>query len=363
MAIVTIIGAGMMGTALCWPLYDNKHTVRLVGTHLDQEIIQSIQADGIHPKLQRAIPDGVQAFYSTELETAMQGADVILNGVSSFGTDWFAQQAGPYLRPEVPVLAVTKGLQVLPNGDVQPLPDYINHQLPVDLQNTISFNAIAGPCIAHELAARRQTCVVFCGRDDNSLKQLKDVFSTPYYHIWTSYDLKEIEICAALKNGYALAVGMIIGMSDRAGTDGLANMYNPQAAIFAQSCIEMQILIKALGGNEKHVTWLPGAGDLYVTVYGGRTRKLGQLLGQGHNTEDALEMMSDVTLESVEIIARTAEALKLLEASKRIELKQFPLLCFLNDVLHHHQPVDIPWDDFFPEGAGRFPFTPNRVNE
>ena len=51
MGIITIIGAGMMGTALTWPLRDNKNEVRLVGTHLDTDIINSIKKNGIHPKL------------------------------------------------------------------------------------------------------------------------------------------------------------------------------------------------------------------------------------------------------------------------------------------------------------------------
>ncbi len=347
MAIVTIVGAGMMGTALCWPLSDNGHTVRLVGTPLDHEIIESIRKNGSHPKLQRKVPAGVAPFDADDLPEAIQGADLVVNGVSSFGTDWFAQQIGPLLRIDLPVVAVTKGLEVLPDGDVQPLPEYINGRLPAHLKDRVSLNAIAGPCIAHELAARRQTAVVFCGKDTAELEHLKGMFSTPYYHIWISQDVKEVEICAALKNGYALAVGIIIGMSDVAGIDGLAHMYNPQAAIFAQSTVEMQRLIRALGGNEKHVTWLPGAGDLYVTVFGGRTRRLGQLLGQGNSTAQALKIMSDVTLESVEIIARTATALDLLAERGRVDLQDFPLLRFLNGVLHQGKPMTVPWDSFF----------------
>jgi len=347
MPIVTIIGAGMMGTALCWPLADNGHTVRLVGTPLDDEFIRSILSSRVHPRLQRPVPDAVQAFYASDLRQALQGADVVANGVSSFGTDWFAGQVGPLLQPGAPVVSVTKGLHVLPDGDVQPLPEYIAGRLPEGVRGKIPFAAIAGPCIAHELAARRQTGVVFCGKDDAVLAHLKEIFSTPYYHIWTSPDVKEVEICAALKNGFAVAVGMVIGMADVAGPNGLANMYNPQAAIFAQCTAEMQALIRAVGGNEKHVTWLPGAGDLFVTVFGGRTRRLGQLLGQGHSYCEARAMLSDVTLESVEIIARTTCALDLLSARGKADLRQFPLLRFLNGVLHHNQPAQIPWDSFF----------------
>ena len=77
MAIVTIIGAGVMGSAISWPLADNHHTVRLVGTHLDTEIIDSIKASRVHPRLGRAVPDGVTAYQHTDIQQAVKGTDLI----------------------------------------------------------------------------------------------------------------------------------------------------------------------------------------------------------------------------------------------------------------------------------------------
>src|SRR5690606_25696736 len=153
-------GAGMMGTAMCWPLADRGHTVRLVGTPLDDDFIQSIRQSRVHPKLEREVPPGVEAFPAAGLAEAMQGAALIVSGVSSFGVDWFAQAAGPYLRPGVPVLSVTKGLEDQPDGDLLPLPIALDRRMPADMRGRLSFNAIGGPCIAHELAARRHTAVV-----------------------------------------------------------------------------------------------------------------------------------------------------------------------------------------------------------
>src|SRR5512135_1994677 len=89
MSIVTIVGAGMMGSALAWPLADNGHTVRLVGTPLDEEIISSLQATGVHPRLKRSLPASVIPFSHHNLEEALEGADIVANGVSSFGIPWF----------------------------------------------------------------------------------------------------------------------------------------------------------------------------------------------------------------------------------------------------------------------------------
>ena len=348
MSTVTIIGAGMMGSALCWPLSDNHHTVRLVGTFLDEEIIASVRTSGLHPTLKRSMPQGVTAWSYTEIPQALQGADLVVSGVSSFGVDWFYKTAGDYLAPDVPVIAVTKGLEDQPNGDLLVLPEAGNHKLPAHLQGRVSLNAIGGPCISHELAARRHTGVVFCGKDLAILERIKTIFATDYYHIWPSTDLVGVEVCAALKNAYALGVGLAVGMMEQAGPDGLANMYNPQAALFGQSCFEMTRLEEILKGDKENVSWLPGAGDLYVTVFGGRTVRLGKMLGRGISFAEARRRMAGETLESVEIITRTARALPKLAARGLARLEDFPLLLHMNAVLNHAEPINIPWDKFFP---------------
>ena len=347
MTLITIVGAGMMGTALCWPLADNGHSVRLVGTPLDEGIIQRIRRDGIHPRLQRPLPAGIQAYNHLELQQALQGADVIASGVSSFGVDWFCEMVGPLLQPQVPVIAVTKGLVDHPDGSLEILPHYTRNRLPEALRSQVSLNAVGGPCIAHELAARRQTAVVFCGAQASVLEHLKEVFTTSYYHIWTSTDEAGVEVCAALKNAYALAVGIVLGMMEIAGPDGLAHMYNPQAAVFAQSIAEMKCLLEILNASPASTTWLPGPGDLYVTVFGGRTVRMGRLLGTGLNYPAARQRMAGETLESIEIIRRVGRALPRLEKRGLVKESDFPLMRHLYQVVHEGATVNLPWEAFF----------------
>ena len=346
MGKIAIVGAGMMGTALCWPLSDNRHSVNLIGTPLDEDIITSIQKDGLHPRLERKIPAGVRTYRHTELAEALERVDLIVSGVSSFGVDWFTRTVGPHFIPGVPVIAVTKGLQDLANGDLQILPDVINQGLS-HLQNRVSLNAIGGPCIALELAARRPTCVVFCGRNQEILNDLQQVFATDYYHIWTSTDLVGVEVCAALKNAYAMGVCLAIGMLDLVGVDGLANMYNPQAALFAQSCLEMKRFLEIMGCQVDHILGLPGPGDLFVTVYGGRTARLGRLLGKGVSFSEARQQLAGVTLESVEIITRVARALPKLKTRGIVSPGQFPLLTHLDEIINQGKAVNLPWERFF----------------
>jgi glycerol-3-phosphate dehydrogenase (NAD(P)+) len=215
------------------------------------------------------------------------------------------------------------------------------------LSDRVSWNAIGGPCIAHELAVRRQTAVVFTGKDKAILAHLRAAFATSYYHIWTSTDVTGVEVCAAMKNAYALGVGLAVGMMEHAGPDGLANMYNPQAALFAQSCTEMRRLLAVTGGGLENVTWLPGPGDLYVTVFGGRTMRLGKLLGKGHTFAEARQIMAGDTLESVEIATRVARALPKLAARGLARMEDFPLLLHIDEIINHDAQVAIPWEKFF----------------
>ena len=74
-----------MGTATAWPLTDNGHTVRLVGTHLDGEIVRSCKEKGFHPKLQREHPAGVRPSHVAEIAAALDGAEIIVSGVMRDG--------------------------------------------------------------------------------------------------------------------------------------------------------------------------------------------------------------------------------------------------------------------------------------
>lgn len=349
MAKITILGAGLMGTAVAWPLVDNGHDVRLVGTHLDDAIIRACLDRGYHPKLRRQLPDGIMPYYLKQLPEALDGADLVVSGVNSLGVRWLAHTLGPLLRPGARLIAVTKGLEAGSNGEARILPDLLRSELPADIREDVSLSAIAGPCIAGELAGRRQTCVVFTGRDGGTLDELRRFFATGYYHIWTSTDIVGVEVCAALKNAYTLAVGMATGLLDLAGgpDDTGAAMHNVAAALFGASAREMARIVGLLGGEAKNVTWLPGVGDQYVTCVGGRTIRMGRLLGAGLTYTEAVLQMAGETLEGVYIVKQMGQVLPAWERQGLIGRDELPLLRMLIRVIVDEARVDIPFDRLF----------------
>jgi len=349
--VITILGAGVMGTALGFPASDNGHEVRLVGTDHDAEIIEACQKGRLHPRLHRALPAGVTPFFNGDLPTAMAGAEIVVVGVSSRGVHWAAEQLSPYIRPGHILLMVTKGMESTADGRLQLLPDVLRERLPAAVRDQVHYACIGGPSIAGELAGRRPTAVVFASREASILPRLQAIFSTPYYHIWTSTDLVGVEVCVAMKNPYALAVGLAAGVLERvekytpdaAG----AGMHNYGAAVFAQGLAETAQLVQALGGGLETVFSLPGAGDLYVTTQGGRNARMGRLLGLGLPYSEAVEEMPNETVEGVDAVLAMMPAIEAMTQRGELPPDALPLLRELHRIVTRSTAIDFDFEAFF----------------
>lgn len=345
-----MVGAGVMGTALTFPVADNGHEVRLVGTHLDDKIIQSCRTTRLHPRLKRPIHDKVQPYFFSEIAEAMRGADVIGLGVNSRGVHWAAEAIGPHLRPGQIMIMVTKGLESAANGELLILPDVLAARLPATIRDQAHYAAVGGPSIAGELAARRDTSVVFVSRSAGILPGLRALFATPYYHIWTSTDMIGVEVCVAMKSPYALAVGLTAGVleAQKTADPAGARMYNYAAAIFAQGLAETARVVRLMGGGLETVFSLPGAGDLYVTTQGGRNQRMGnqrmgRLLGLGIPYSSAVEEMPGETIEGVDAVA-IGPAIEHMIAQGKLEPDALPLLRKLYRIVTRNEPVDFDFD-------------------
>lgn len=340
MSIITIIGAGMMGSAIGVPAADNGNEVRLVGTPLDRDIIDHAKASGEHATLGRPLPSSYKYYQFENMDIALEDSELIVSGVSSFGVEWFAQNVLARISNVLPILIVTKGMYLETDGSLITYPEYYARRFP---DKGFSLNGVGGPCTSYELVDHDQTEVCFCGPDPLVLIGMREIFETDYYHVSTTTDVAGLEVASAMKNAYALAVCMAVGMSQAKNADGHLN-YNSQAALFGQGIREMRRLIRIYGGGEESIVY--GAGDMYVTIFGGRTRKIGMLLGEGVGFHEAMEQLKDVTLESVVIATRTAQAVsKLIEQGKAAE-NEFPLMMFIDQIINKGQKRPIPWESF-----------------
>ena len=337
-----------MASALTMPARDNGHEVRLVGTHLDGDVIDSIRATRVHPVLGVALDEGVRAYHFAEAAQAVAGADVVMLGVNSFGIDWAGEQLARLLEPGQRVLVVTKGLHAAADGTLSILPHVLKRAVgPVGEQ--VTWSAIVGPCIAGELAVRRPSCVVFTGEDQATLDHLAGLYRTGYYHVWTSTDFVGHEVGAATKNVFAFAQGFADGiLTARGERDAPHVMFNYSAALFAEGAREIRQFIGLLGGDPVTTDGLGGVGDMYVTSMGGRNVKAGGFVGRGIPFSEVRAVhMKGITLEGVAAIGVIGTALERLTERGVVASTDFPLVRFLHEVVARDAIADVPFERFF----------------
>lgn len=350
MAKIVVIGAGMMGSAFSHLLADCGHDVRLVGTHIDRLLIQGVRDTGIHPKLKVDLAEGIAAYNDNQLgEALLGGADLIVLGVNSAGVDWAVETLGNTLSESIPIIMLTKGMAVR-DGEIQILPTVVQKGLEKLGLTNVQVGAVAGPCIAGELAAGRDSSIVITHQETVLLDWLVSlVSSAAYCHARPSSDVIGVEICAALKNYYALGVGFARGQLEvRGAAQNGALMNNVSAGLFVQAVAEMKNLLDYFGGEPKSVYGLAGVGDLYVTCQAGRNSRMGQLLGAGlHYREAKARYMPDDTVEGAELVLTIGQALNRLIDGKIIDRNKLPLGMTILNAIYNDRQVQINWDEFY----------------
>jgi len=168
--------------------------------------------------------------------------------------------------------------------------------------------------------------------------------STKYYHVFISEDVVGVEICAAIKNIFAMAVGASQSLSSTHESKEIKdkNYLNTAAALIQESINEMIIFTEKLKGKKETVMGLAGIGDLYVSADGGRNSKMGEYLGQGMTFNEAKKTkMSDVTVEGADLALEIGKKIK-----KDFDSKTLPLMISMIDTICEEKPLKVDWKNF-----------------
>lgn len=347
---IVVLGAGVMGSALCVPAADSAtNEVILVGSPLDDSIINALKQKKEHPTLKVSLPDSIRLLTVGELESSvLTSADIIVFGVSSPGIEWACNILKQSAATPKLLALVTKGLVApMTAGDV-PL-TYADALEPSMTKPAGCIVGIGGPCIARELALRFPTRVTFASSDIENARQLRSTFQTEYYRITTHHNIVGVEACAALKNF------LCIGVSAMLTANALGESYakNPLAALFNQAVLELHILSQWIshGSNypqpEDTVAFdLAGMGDLHVTVGGGRNSRLGAYLGQGRDLDDLmLNELKGVTVEGVDTGRRLFEGFRTACNSGVLDINRLPLSDAILKSIIHNTPFKFDFEN------------------
>ena len=339
---IIIIGAGAMGSAFAVPCLENKNEVTLVGTHLEDDLINNIQLNNnFHPALNIELPSKLKVEKFEKLQSILEGeVDIIVAGVSSVGIEWFVNQISKNYKKNTPIILLTKGLAIEDN-ELITLSDKIKKLLKEKGHGEVNISAIKGPCLAAGLAYKMRTGTVIANPDIKETEKLKKIISTNYYSTEVSDDLTGIELSGAIKNIYSMLIGASEGLSNSKAPKEIQSKYylNTSASLIHRSISEMVEFVSFYGGRAETVYGLAGLGDLYVSAIGGRNSLMGKYLGEGYLYKEAKEkFMKNITVEGAQLALEIGP--KILQD---LNSKHFPLMFSMLNTICENKKLEIQW--------------------
>ena len=330
MAKILILGAGAMGSAFTYPCADKDHDVTLIGSPLENNIIDKLNSKNkFHKVLGCTLPKKLKIFKVDKLNEKLKAKpDLIVVGVNSKGIEWAAKEISKVHNGKTPILLLTKGLALIDNK-IETLADkfaYIMRDRDFFKFKRFNLTSVAGPCLAKNLAQKSKTSVVFANVNIKIAKKISNLIENDYYNIECSKDAYGVEYCAAIKNFYSMIIGS-------------AEDLNTASALFQKSVVEMAKFLKLFRCSEKTAYGLAGLADLHVSSAGGRNSRMGKYLGAGYVYSKAkYKYMPNETVEGAELAFEIG--LKILKKDFK---KKLPLMFALVDSIYHNKKLKIKW--------------------
>ena len=308
---IAIIGSGSWGVALAIHLAKNGHKIKIWSYEKEEaDLINNQRKCKFLPNVE--IPDNIEC--KLDYEEVIKGADLILQVTPSKFMRNIVRQYAKYVDvKKQPIIVCSKGIE---KETTLTLDEVILQEIP-----NARIGALSGPSHAEEVSIAVPTLLVIASEDEEVKNLVQDIFMNEYMRLYTSNDVKGVELGGALKNIIAFCSGVAAGI-------GFGD--NTFAALITRGLVEIRKLGIALGGKEETFYGLSGLGDLIVTCLSehSRNRKAGKLIGQGKTIEETKKEVG-MTIESIDNI----EVAK--ELSDKLNL-EMPILNSVYDILYNN---------------------------
>ena len=288
---IAIIGSGSWGVALAIHLAKLGNNIKIWSFAEDErDLINKEKKCKFLPNV--TLPDGIEA--TNSYEYAIKGSDFIIHVTPSKFTRDTVKQYKQYVTNQ-PIVICSKGFE---KDSMLTLDEVIQVEIP-----NVKIAVLSGPSHAEEVSIAIPTVLVVASKYDAVLKLVQDTFMCEKMRIYTSRDVKGVELGGALKNIIAFCAGVAAGL-------GLGD--NTFAALITRGLAELSRLGVELGGEKETLYGLSGLGDLIVTCLSehSRNRKAGKLIGQGLSLEETKKEVG-MTIESIDNIEVAHELGKL----------------------------------------------------
>ncbi len=270
---VGLLGGGSWGTTVASLIARNAQVMLWAR---DANTVDEINREHTN---RRYLPDArlpreVKA--TADIEEAVSGVDVLVMGIPSHNFRQVLEAAKPYVRPWVPVISLTKGLELATGSRMS---EVVNDVLPEH-----PAGVLTGPNLAREIMAGQAAASVISIPDPIIIRALQKLFHSGVFRVYTNEDLVGCELGGVLKNIIAVACGM---------GDGLGVGDNTRSALITRGLAEVTRLGTALGGAPATFAGLAGLGDLIATCTSpqSRNRSVGVELGKGRSIDEIINEM------------------------------------------------------------------------
>lgn len=307
---IAILGAGNMGTGLARLLGDNGYPIML--WTIEKEVAKEINARHQNKKYLPGIKLALTVAATTNLKLATRDSEIVIFAVPTQVVAETIKRIKKDLLPGVIVLSVAKGIS-LKTGETAS--QMIKKILPRVQHDKVAV--LMGPLFAKEIAMHTPSVGLLATKDKTAYATLKKVFTNDYFFVRWSDDVLGAELGGALKNIYAILMGVC---------DGLGYGWNTKSATITAVARELTTAGHLLGGKKETLMGLAGLGDLLTTGFGetSRNRRFGEYVCSLQSVPAALAKIGQVvegqkTVEvAVKLLARYKARLPLLFAVHKI---------------------------------------------
>lgn len=281
MSRVTVLGAGAWGTTMAQVLSDSGNDVLLWGR--STELVQEINDSHLNKKYlgEHVLPNQLKA--TDQISEAFNHSSIIVLAIPAQSLRTALTEWKSMIPSDALIVSTLKGIELTT--------DLRMTEVIGDVLGTKNYAIITGPNLADELILRQPAGAVAAAPTLDIATQVQELFSTPYYRVYTSTDVVGCELAGAIKSIIALAVGMSIGM-------GFGE--NTQAMVITRGLNEVARIGAAHGADPLSAAGLAGMGDLVASCGSAlsRNRTFGEVLGRTGSMKDAREHVAK-TVEGV----------------------------------------------------------------
>lgn len=274
---IAVLGAGSWGTTLAILLSYNTHQVTL-WAHREQhaaDLLESRENKRLLPGITIPAEIGI----THDLEASLHDVELLVVAIPAQFLRATAQELRHKDFRNIITVNVAKGIE---NGSLMTMSDVLCEALPSMVRDNIA--TLSGPSFAEEVANHVPTAVVAASQSKNTAALVQQTFMTPYFRVYSSNDIKGVELAGSVKNVIAIGAGI---------ADGAGFGDNTKAAIMTRATAELSRLGKCAGAQQQTFAGLSGIGDLIATCMSkhSRNRHVGEEIGRGRKLSDVLAGM------------------------------------------------------------------------